>query len=354
MRRKADYVDAELRALPEAVQGNLPAVVTEELGKFWMQLQKHIDGGSQSCPFQKDFHEIAMQFRHNLTNTKPILKLRDAAVLSRVLPTRETPNSSVAVTPTPTHWTRGPLDTSTIIDVSDDEDTSSPTLHRLGNKRANNVPSESPRKLQRTGSVSAQPSSMQKIQSKCFTLFEVRKIIHRGYISLPGQVDPKAIEELIRLSMEHWHKPLNDFFTNLKSLCKNTVMEQVQNVFGHRCQTKYFDEILEICDVFMEQAMADQFQTAQRLLSWELAKPKTLNERAMDQARDSATTLLRSQRRKILAERFLDEQEEKSGKKSTVAQSDEKLGKLPDDELVPEMFGPELNPMPVSTSRLCI
>ena len=326
----------------------------EELGKFSMQLQKHIDGGSQMCPFQKDFHDLAMRFRQFLSNTKPKLKLRDAGVYSRALPTRETPNGSMAGTPTPMSRMRPPPDASDIIDVSDDEDQPSPTLYRSGNKRAYQAKTESPKKLQRVESLPTQPSPVSIAQPKNFTLSEVRKIIQRGYISLPGQVDPKAIEELIRQSMQHWEKPVQEFFAQTKELCQNTVITQAQAAFGHRNQTGYFEKILNICEAFLEDALAEQLQIAQRVLSWELTKPKTLNEHAMYQARDEATILLRSQRRKVLAEPFLDELEEKSGKRSTGALRDEKLAKVPDNELVPETFGPELKAMAVSISDIFV
>ena len=344
MQSKAAYIDIELLSLPAPTGGNLPFIVAEELSKFSMQLQKHIDGGSQICPFQKDFHELATQFRQSLAKTKPILKLREFPPL----PTRETPNGSTAGTPCPVSRSRGYQDTSFVVDISDDEDTPSPVVQRSGKKRVNGSILESPSKVQKMETPLSHLSSRQTTQSRCFTLPEVRKIIQRGYISLPGQVDPKAIEELISQSMEHWNKPLEAFFVQVATLCKNTVLQQVESVFGHRQQTRYYDEILEVCDFFLEEACAEQFKIAERLLSWELSKPTTLDERTMELARTAATNLLLSQRRKILAERFLSEQEEKSGKRSGGPLRDEKLAKVPDDELTVETFGPELKAMAVS------
>ena len=339
---KAAYIDIELLSLPAPTGGNLPFIVAEELSKFSVQLQRHIDGGSQICPFQKDFHELATQFRQSLSNTKPILKLREFAPL----PTRETPNGSTVGTPCPVSRSRGSQDTNFVVDISDDEDAPSPVVQRSGKKRVNGSVLESPSKVLKTETFSL--PSRQTTQSRCFTLPEVRRIIQRGYISLPGQVDPKAIEELISQSMEHWKKPLEAFFVQVSALCKNTVLQQVEGVFGHRQQTRYYNEILEVCDLFLEEACAEQFKIAERLLSWELSKPTTLDERTMELARTAATNLLLSQRRKILADRFLSEQEEKSGKRSGGPLRDEKLAKVPDHELTVETFGPELKAMAVS------
>ena len=350
VKNKAAFIDTELMALPEVIQGNLPAVVMDELGKFSVELQKHIDGGSQMCPFQKQFHELAIRFRHALANTKPKAVLREATTSSRTIPTRETPNGSVTSTPTP-----GPRGPPITIDIDSDDDSHAvrtPVVHRSGNKRPFYTPNDSPNKMPRTESTFTQ-SSTKSTQSKYFTLPEVRQIIQRGYISLPGQIDPKAIEELIRLSMLHWGELADNFLAQTKKLCQNTILEQVREVFGHRQHTAYFAEILTICDNFLEESLAEQVQVAKRVLKWELAKPKTLNERAMSEARDEAQALLLSERRKVLAEPFLEEQEEKNTKQSNATSRDEKLAKVPNDKLVPEAFGPELKAMAVSIGYSC-
>ncbi len=351
MQDKALDIETKLKDLPAPIEGNLPAIVAEELARFSMQLQKHIDGGSQICLFQRDFHELATHFRQILADSKPILKIREGGFAP--LPTRETPSGSIAGTPCPPSRARNSQAANLVIDVSDDEDMPSPPVPRSGNKRANRSAQESPSKIQRVENYSNQPSSMPTTRSKWFGLLEVRKIIQRGYISLPGQVDPKAVEELIRLSMEHWQKPLEEFLAQVKELCGNTISKQVQDIFGHRSQTKYFDQILEACESFLEEAFGEQLQIAYRLLSWELAKPKTLNERNMAIARDAASALLQSQRRKVLAERYVEEQEERSGKRSTGSLRDERLAKVSDTELLPETFGCELKAMAVSFIHLC-
>lgn len=338
VKNKAAFIDAELNSLPEVIQGNLPAVVMEEIGKFSIELQKHIDGGSQECPFQKQFHELAIHFRAQLANSKPKVVLREPPGSSRRLPTRETPNGSMTSTPTP--GSGGPA----ITIVSDSEDDSraiqTPRLHRAGTKRPLQTPENSPNKTPRTENTTV-------IQSKYFTLPEVRQIIHRGYISLPGQIDPKAIEELIRISMHHFQKLADDFLSQIKELCQNTILEQVQDVFGHRQTTVYFAEILKICDDFLEDALAEQAEIAKRILKWELTKPKTLNERAMSEARNEAQTLLLSERRKVLAEPFLEEFEGRGNKQPNVTTREERLAKVPNEKLVPETFGPELRAMAV-------
>ena len=316
----------------------------DEIGKFSNELQKHIDGGSQDCPFQKLFYELATSFRKTLGDSKPKAILRES---SRPLATRETPTSTS--TPTP----RSGAAAITIDSDPEDEFCSTPTpmIYRSGNgkKRPLNTPENSPNKTRRTEK--SLPYSVGRLpQPTFFTLPEIRQVIHRGYISLPGQVDPKAIEELIRQSMAHWGDVTRTFLARTKELCQNAVSEQVQKAFRHRQDTTYYNEILNICDEFLEEILARYGDQAVRMLDWELAKPKTLNERAMGVARQEALDLLTLERRKVLATPYLEELERKTNKQSDLSR-DERLAKVPNERLAPETYGPELNAIAVSENH---
>lgn len=353
VQHKAAFIDTELESLPEPMLGNLPVLVMGELGRFRTALEKQIDGESQMCPFQNRFHNLATRFRQTLANTKPLLKFRDAGLLARRLTTGETPKGRVGGTPTPKPRMQAPA-ISVDTESGDESEVNSPmATHKSGSKRPFNTPDHTPSKSQRVDSGFTQ-TSPSKVQSRCFTLPEVRNVIHRGYISLPGHVEPKAIEELIRLSMAHWEEPVDYFLDQTKKLCQQTVFELVQTIFKHRRNTSYFTKILSVCDTFLEDALEIQLQLVKRILGWELSKPKTLNERAMYQARHDAQTLLLSHRRKVLALPFVDEQEEKTERKSLGAQREENFSKVPDSELVPETFGPELKAIAVGITELLI
>ena len=177
-------------------------------------------------------------------------------------------------------------------------------------------------------------------------------IIQDAYIGgIPGQVDPKATERMIRLAMEHWDAPLADFLNQTKVLLEGMVFDRVQQVFGHRSQTKYFDEIFNVCRAFLESAMAVQLQVTKQLLGYEMAKPKTLNDRMMTMARDEALVLLQNARRVARAAKAINDQESKSQKFTQGQQRVDKINKLPEDQLSPELFQPELKAMSVSPSR---
>ena len=138
----------------------------------------------------------------------------------------------------------------------------------------------------------------------------------------------------------------------VRVLVQTTVGGQLQDIFRHRIASKIFDDVRSVCSDFLNDALIEQYKTAERVLNWELSKPKTLNEPVLFIARDSATTLLRTERRKILAEPYLEALEEKLGRQFTGAQREEKMAKMSESEFEKETFGPELRALAVCLLRL--
>ena len=339
-------IDASLKELPEPLHGNLPAIVLGELMKFEKVLQKNIDGGSRDYPFLKAWNEKAMHFRKVLADTKPVMVLPFQSRVLQQPSMPDTPSSSTQETPTPTSRV-----TAAIAIDSDDEDlpTEPTPTPRSAAKRAHPSTQTTPIKSRRSTNTTPRSAPVSvKVQSKRFVLSEVRSIIQDAYVGdIPEQIHPKAIEEMIVLSMAHWQEPLDQFLKETQGLCEGMVFEQVEAVFGHRQNTRYFDLILEICQTFFEEAFSQQRQLLKRILTWEMSKPKTLNEEAMGLARDKALTMLQAYSRELRAHEYIEEQESRSGKPSSGAARRDKVAKVTDGQLKPEMHGREILAMSV-------
>ena len=335
--QKSEDIDNMLRGLPEPIAGNLPAIVMGELMKFNEQLQQHLDGGRRVYPFQKAWNDLASQFRKTLGDTRPILNLpkpqRDGSEVSLGTPT---PNGRATIN----------------ID-SDDEDI--PML----------TPSQSSGMKRRAPStdgysINGSPTKAQKaehgeraVQSKAFDLAEIKSLIQDAYAGgVPNQTHPKATEEMIGLSIAHWHVPLDQFLRATEQLCESMVFERVHSIFGGRQGTQFFEQIISHCEVFFKDVFAQQRQVAKRILSWELAKPQTLNEEAMSIARDKALKILQEHRRKAMAYELICEQEQKSGKLTTGQTRMDKVARVNESQLKPEVYGQELHAMSVRSSSL--
>ncbi|KAL9105225.1 MAG: hypothetical protein Q9187_008758 [Circinaria calcarea] len=72
---KAAVVIAELATLPEEPKGNLQLIVHTKISDFARELQMHIDGGSEDCPFQFDWNKLALRFRKSIAESRPMFLL---------------------------------------------------------------------------------------------------------------------------------------------------------------------------------------------------------------------------------------------------------------------------------------
>lgn len=187
-----------------------------------------------------------------------------------------------------------------------------------------------------------------KIGRTQFELEEIRGIRQDHYVGLPGETDPKAIEKMIQLSMAHWEHPVNQYISRTGELCQSMIYERVLSVFGHRQNTQFYGELTDICGAFLSKAIADQLKLVKQILSWELKKPKTLNEVAIEVAKEKAIEYLQKKRRDSLAKAWLDQEEERSGKQTTGPVRMDKMAKVTDAQLGPDPYSLEIKAMGVS------
>ena len=327
--------------MPEPLSDNLPAIVYGELFKFEAEIGKSIDGGSNNNVFQKEWYNRAMEFRKVLADSRPVL-LRQTPPAPKQS-SRDTPSGETTATPTPSGRKNVAVFT---IDSDSDDEKPSPTAQPTGLKRRFPSTQFTPRKF--SCIVPRHPRGYE-VFSKRFKLDDIRGYIQDAYIGLPDQTDPKAIERMIKLSMEHWDEPVEQFLTRTRELCESMVFDRALKVFGSHQETQYYEQILDICKSFFDDALAQQRQVAKEILSWESSNPKTFNAEAMNMARDKALTLLRTRRREEQANQLVEEQEVRSGKPTTGQARTEKLSKITDAQLPPDVYSQEIIAMGVSS-----
>ena len=342
VQQKAEDIDRQLKALPQPIQGNIPAMVLGELMKFEKEVQKNMDGGSRAYPFQKTWDTKAQEFRKSLADTRPVIKMSPPLRYSHNV--RDTPLLTHEFT-TPRSSARRDIMTIDIDSEDDDVDTQGTPTHQSGLKRPHTSTQSTPIKMPRQSPCVQHltVSNATQIKSKSFELLEVRSIIQDAYVGgIPGQIHPKAIEDMVGSSMAHWREPVELFTQSTQQLCEHMVSDQAYAVFGHHQNTPFFDTILEVCRSFFEDAFSQQRQLNQRILAWELSKPKTLNEEAMGSAREKAMTLLQDRSKEIRAHNYVEEQENKTGKFTQGPARKDKVSKVLERDLKPETFHREL------------
>lgn len=217
---------------------------------------------------------------------------------------------------------------------------------RIAQKRPHPSAQSTPQKLARMSEIPRFEAN--KTGRKQFELDEIRGIRQIQYVGLPGETDPKAIEKMIQLSMAHWGHSVNQYISRTGELCESMIYDRVLSVFGHCQNTQFYGELTDICGTFLSNAIADQLKLGKQMVSWELKKPKTLNEVAIEVAKKEATEYLQKKRRESLTKAWLDQEEEKSGKQTTGTVRLEKMAKVTDTQLGPDPYSLEIKAMGVS------
>ena len=144
-------VKAELATLPEKAKGNLQLIVHTKISEFARELQMHLDGGSEDCPFQFDWNKSALRFRKAIAESRPMFSL--TTTLAK--PVNRMPQNYPA---TPS---RGERNAPTVISDSDD------------NVRRKHPPARTPKKRDRSTDA-AEPGKSPKHLKTDETMFHKR------------------------------------------------------------------------------------------------------------------------------------------------------------------------------------
>ena len=346
--QKATAVDTELTSLPKPPAGNLSMVIFTTLKDFASDLQQHIDGGSEQYPFNKAWHTLAQTFRKTIEDGRPVLVLP---------PSPQTPNKNLnredlslrEVSSTPTPVRIAPTANFTIID-SDDEGVQYQAKANAGSgKKRGSVPTQvTPQKRTKLEDIPQHRSIKEKSSAKRFTVQGIRSMIQDAYIGLSGSVDPKAIERMSKLSAEHWTKPLSTFLECTEIMCQRLVHDRITLALGTWRESMIYKEVLNICSTFLQEAMHQQREHANRTLRLELFQPITLNNEVMEQVRQKSLLYLQERRRESRAAIHLDDMEKKSGKVASGQSRNDKISKVTEDQLGPDEWSQEIQAMAVS------
>ena len=339
-------MDEKLKMLPQPPAGNLPMQILEQILKLEGDLRNHINGGSAEYPFQKDWKSLVVEFRKVMAESRPkmILSSHNTPYRAASQATDELPG-----TPTPG---RGPPIT---ID-SDEDDLPSkpiPSFHRSGSKRVRTDSTfTTPHKYQRMNDIPTLAVNKEDF-AKRFYLPEIRGYINDATIGLPGQIDPKATDRMIKISMQQWEKPIDQFLDRTEELCRALVLELVTESFGTWVQTPFYAQMLALCESFLEDVLMQQRQLAHRILRWELTRPMTFDEGGMRLATDKALSDIQKKQFNARANVWLEKQE-RNGKVSTGSSRVDKLSKITEAQIGPDPWAQEVIAMGVSypTKRL--
>lgn len=321
VQRKATAIDHDLRTLPEPPKGNLPIIVIQSLSEFESNVKMLIDGDIAplndgevpGCFFWKDWNTLAMTFRGIMAESRPVLRMDSIDPGGVLTPIKKRYNET--------------------IDLSDDPSD-------MG------TPSRSDRKRRRTSvSCSDKPFAAK------FSLRQIRDIIREGVPGLPGQIDTRTVDRVIRMSLQKWDKPLDQFLGRVEQLCNDMFMKLLDRIFGCWRATLLYARVVGICSSFLKDAMASQRQAAERALQLELHKPASFNAEGLRTAEEKALNQIEADRRQYRASEYVRLQDQRNLKAGSGLSREDRVGKVSDAQLGSDAYSQEVHLIGVSQSR---
>lgn len=357
MHSKSVEIDAELKEIPELPTGNLPMKILEKILEFNGEIGRQIEGGFQDYPFQKEWYRLAMEFRGVLAESQPILVMSDLHLSSK----GDANADDCFATPLAV---RPPPPQTTYISI-DDEDVmmeSSPSNKKQKKRPLSTAPHSTPRKKPAMGvehilerppifqipAFDEQANICSDRPFACrFGLHEIRSIIQDAHIGLPGQTDPRAIDRIIRISMQSWDQPLRKFMTQTEELCMAMIRLHIDITFAHWQRTRLHDKIHMICGAFVKNRMVLQSQAAERARLLELHKPMTFDNEAVEVAYARAREKTQRARQRLRARDYLEHQMKDSNQNLTLAEKINKV--IANNSLDPDEYSKEVEIMGVSS-----
>ena len=161
---------------------------------------------------------------------------------------------------------------------------------------------------------------------RSFALEEIEECNERrNSTHIPGQIAPRAIEDLNRKSVSHWKKPAMEFVGHVGNLVKDEVKALANDVFSEYQNTAMYAVALNAVENFLESALQDQKEEVVKTYRMEHEHPLTLDEKGL--AREKAIAMKRLGAARLayrvkLAQAKLDSEHQVKGKAKLADEKD--------------------------------
>jgi hypothetical protein len=245
IRAQIEEVDEELRTIPEPPKENAQGMIFETLQTFADRIQKEMDGELPYNKWRVEWQKLRQSFSQYLESMRPM-----------IIPKGVLDQGLYRVDKT--------ID---LTEDTDDDSESAQALSTTPNKRHKVEEQATPRRnpVQELSSPRRKAPGTKKDDLPFANLamrfhldFIRREIAEKSTSDIPGEVDSKALDHLMLLCFQEWHKPMQKFFTDLEKALKRQVSQIFRDVLGHWETTDFYRRSKEIVEQFMRIHLGQQ------------------------------------------------------------------------------------------------
>ncbi|KAE8328629.1 P-loop containing nucleoside triphosphate hydrolase protein [Aspergillus sergii] len=311
---KAARINEELKELPDPPSTNVLYILCKLLYDLGDRIRANFEGGSSDYPLLKIWGHIAQDFRAALIRTRPTVSLLS-----------QSDRTSFPVQPD---------------GDSDCEMTSAP---RPVKRKSPSVPPDTQMPKPGPSGYSTNHFNQFVQPARVFTWEDIREINEDSCrAGIPDQADPKALEKLRQLSVQHWDGPMLVFLKATHNLVKEMLLKQLREVFSQYYQTTLFRELKRIIEKYLGELQEKHTRYAIDNYNIEHHKPFTMATAQLEHATKDAHHFLSTRRHLARADLYLELQGKCPENESRRAAE---LKKLTTAELGPDRFFQEVKMM---------
>lgn len=289
-------------------------ILLEAVLDLELRIKSLIEGG-ELFEFKQKWHQTAATFHELLVNLRPDVRLQSQNADACV---EETPH----LTPTSQSSKRQKFVISVDSDSEELSNLNSPSSSQSSRKRRILLNAqESPTSKREINPIGVAPMTTPTKPQKDrinkyglnsddyrqarFTLPQIREILAYGHF-IPNGIDPSVTQRLVKTSLKVWSLPLEKFLARTEELCREMFNEQIARSFGRWQSTALYKTVIDLCDEFIKEAMAEQRKHAKRVVQLERDAPTAHNHEVLGAACQRARTEMLAERRAVLVEEWVE------------------------------------------------
>ncbi|KGO41110.1 Dynamin [Penicillium expansum] len=318
---KSKAIDEELRTLPNPPTEDVQRILWAKTSDLERKIHELFDGtpsiehsSSQRKPLQEQWNKIVMDLQTALAKTRPILDVaaqKDNEDLAEVVDS-DCEMKIVGVNTSTPKKRKSPASVASPSEPATPRRTMYSTSHFEGSKSAR---------------MSLQYLTELKIRSNT--------------VGVPNQLDPRAIENLNKRSVDHWGKLMEIFLKATHSLVHGMLIEALEDEFAQYHQTGLYQELSRILKEFMSKLRHAHLQIAKDYCKSEREIPFTMAQGQHQVLMQQASSSLRARRFNARASCWL----KIRGHDMSDERISDKIKKIQPEQLGPDRYSQEIEMM---------
>ena len=144
---------------------------------------------------------------------------------------------------------------------------------------------------------SPQKSRKRDSRVQRFRLEEIRELNQRHYqSSVPGEIEPAAVEEMHRMSVQYWGTTFKSFMLEVSRLIHAEVIGCVLNTFGRQKHLSLYAKVEEIAEDYLDKLVQTEWTYLDRLCDAKKKYPLTFDTVGIKNAEMESLTQRREKR----------------------------------------------------------